>query len=194
MSPKPIGLLFVLCCLACVHPRVRPEPAAGDYFHSLDIKFSFQDSQGRQNGRIHWRFDERSAKFLFFTPLNQVGLELDVAGETALLLRPGRLLYWRGEFNSLLDRLWGIDLSLEELKGLVTDGRVPQEKALAVGMTIQLESEPESRAPRTVHVSQGDGKVALRIIKDEIRPGQVVLLDRVRGLEPAELEEVLADD
>ena len=194
MSPKSIGLLFVLCCLACVHPRIRPVPAAGDSFHILDIKFSFQDSRGRQNGRIHWRFDERNAKFLFFTPLNQLGLELDVAGETALLLRPGRLLYWRGGFSNLLARLWGIDLSLEELKRLVSDGRIPQEKAAALGISIELESGPEGPAPRTVHIGQGDGKVTLRIIKTETRPGQVVLLDRVHGLEPAGLEEILADD
>lgn len=194
MSPKPIGLLFVLCCLSCVRPHIGPEPVAGDYFHSLDIKFSFQDNRGKQNGRIHWRFDESSAKFLFFTPLNQVGLELDVAGETALLLHPGRALYWRGGFSDLLDRLWGIDLSLEELKRLVSDGRIPREKAAALGISIELESGPEGPAPRTVHISQGDGKVTLRIIKNETRPGQVVLLDRSRGLEPAGLEEVLADD
>ena len=94
----------------------------------MSIKFNFSDRQGKQNGRVHWRFDGRHAKFLFFTPLNQVGLELDVAGETAWLLRPGKKLFWRGDFSHLLDRLWGIELTLEELKGLVARRRDPGRK------------------------------------------------------------------
>jgi outer membrane biogenesis lipoprotein LolB len=170
------------------------EPAAGDFFRVLDIRFSFQDGQNRQNGRAHWRFDEHGAKLLLFTPLNQVGLEMEVAGESALLLRPGRPFYWRGEFRSLLDRLWGIDLSLWELKGLVSEGRIPRQKAEASGMSIELDIDPASRAPRTVTVRRQGTAVTLRIIRNERRTGRVVLLDRVRGREPAGLEEVLADD
>ncbi len=187
-------LLLLLCCLACARPRVGTEPEAGDYFQVMDIRFSFQDSQGRQNGRTHWRFDEDNAKFLFFTPLNQVGLELEVAGETALLLRPGSPFYWRGEFRSLLDRLWGIDLRLEELKRLVTKGRLLPEREAELGIAIELEADPGSQAPRTVRVRLGDSGVTLRIIRSETRAGRVVLLDRVRGLMPAGLAEVLADD
>jgi hypothetical protein len=185
-------LILIAGCLACARPRVGTEPAAGDFFRILDIKFIIEDGQNRQNGRANWRFDDHGAKLLLFTPLNQVALELEVSGETALLLRPGRPLYWRGEFRSLLERLWGVALGLGELKRLVCEGRVPAEKT--PGTAIEVELDPSGNVPRTVHVSRDDAKMTLRIIRNETRTGRVVLRDRVRGRQPAGLEEVLADD
>lgn len=160
----------------------------------MNIKFSFSDLQGKQNGRLHWRFDARNAKFLFFTPLNQVGLELDVAGETALLLRPGKKLYWRGDFSILLNRLWGIDLNLEELKQLVVKGSIPEAKAKAKGMVILLEYDTEDRSLHMVTVRQNDAILTLKIVKSETRPGSIVFLDYDRRFQAAELEDVLGND
>lgn len=194
MSRKLIGLLFISCCLACAKPLITYDPAAGGCFQSMSIKFNFSDSQGRQNGRVVWRFDGLKAKFIFFTPLNQVALELDVAGESALLLRPGKKLYWRGDFSTLLDRLWGIDLTLEDLKQLIVDGVIPEAKIKERGIAVLLETSPEGLSPRWVNIKRNDVDLTLKILKNETRPGTIVLLDYDRRFQPAELEDVLNDD
>lgn len=160
----------------------------------MSIKFNFSDRQGKQSGRIHWRFDARKAKFLFFTPLNQVSLELDVADETSLLVRPNKKLYWRGDFNYLLERLWGIDLTLAELKLLLIKGQVPAIKIKDKGIVVSLETNHKDQSPQTVNIGQNDANLTLKILKNETRPGSIVLLDYGQRFQPAELEDVLSDD
>jgi hypothetical protein len=194
MSRKLFSLLLLLACFACIRPKISHAPATGTYFQCMSIKFNFSDRQGKQNGRIYWRFDDHSSKFLFFTPLNQVGLELDVAGETSLLLRSKKKLYWRGDFGFLLKRLWGINLTLAELKQLLIKGQIPASKIKDMGISVSLETNPTDRPPQIVTIRQNDATLILKILKNEIRPGSIVLLDYDRRFQPAELEDVLADD
>jgi hypothetical protein len=194
MSRKLIGLFLMLCCLACVRPRIRQIPAAGACFQTMSIKFNFSDRQGKQNGRIHWRFDAHKAKFLFFTPFNQVGLELDVAGENALVINLKNKMYWQGDFSFLLNRLWGIDLTLQELKQLLTNGLIPETKIKEKGIVITLETNDEDLAPQIVNIRQNDVTLILKVLKKEIRPGSIVLLDYNQRFQLAELEDVLVDD
>ncbi len=163
MPNRIIAFLLLSGCLACVRPKANREPAPGPHFQSLSIKFNFSDGRVRQNGRVHWRFDDLNAKFLFFTPLNQVGLELVVSGETALLSRPGKKLYWRGEFALLLDRLWGIELTLAELKGLILAGALPAAKARENDITVDPGPDPGSRPPRLVTIRRKDSVLTLKI-------------------------------
>jgi len=194
MPRKFLGLLFLVGCFACIHPKIGQPPPSGNVFQSLTITFNFSDSQGKQSGRVHWRFDAGNAKFLFFNPLNQVALELDIAGETALLLRPGKKLYWQGDFSFLLERMWGIQLNFEELKQLILAGAIPEEKTIGKDIRIDLETEPGNRSPRIIHIRQNDADLTLKIVSSETRPGRVVLLDRDRRFRAAELEDVLSDD
>ncbi|MEI6614366.1 MAG: lipoprotein insertase outer membrane protein LolB [Chrysiogenales bacterium] len=160
----------------------------------MSIRFNFSDLQGKQNGRIHWRFDRFNAKFLFFTPLNQVSLELDVKGETALLLRPGRKQYWRGDFSFLLDRLWGIELTMEDLKQLLIKGLIPEAKMKEKGIAIDLETDPKDHSPQRVHFRRNDVDLNIKIMQSENRPGSIVFLDYDQRFQPAELEDLLSDD
>ena len=194
MARKLSGLLIVLVCFACVRPRVTPAPSDVSSFQAMTIKFNFSGPQGRQNGKVFLRFDDRRAKFIFFNPLNQVALELDVDGETALLLRPDKKLSWRGDFNRLLDRLWGIELNFQELKQLVLKGTLPEGRTTGKDISIQLESASAERLPRTVRIRRHDAELTLKIISSETRPGRVILLERERRFEPAALEEILGDD
>jgi hypothetical protein len=194
MSRKLFGLLFLLFCLSCARAGGRQEPAAGTFFQSVSIKFNFSDSQGRQNGRVLWRFDAYNAKFLFFTPLNQVGLELNVADETALLLRPGKKLYWRGDFNVLLKRLWGIDLTLEDLEQLLIRGLIPEAKIKEKGIVVYMETNGKDQSPQMVKIRQNEAILTIKILKNEIRPGSIVLINYDQRFQLAELADVLADD
>ncbi len=187
-------LLLLLLAAASFHcaPR-RPEliPAAGPHFRSLTMKFSFLDNETRQHGRVLWRFDSHGAKFLFFTPLNQAGLELDVAGEDAVLVNFAKKTYWRGEFDGLLERLWGIDLTLAALQTLLIDGVAPPGVFLEKGIAVSLERGGDG-APAVVRLRRGGAELTLRIHKSEFRPGRIVLVDYAGRYRPDELESVLA--
>jgi len=194
MSRKSIGLLILMSFLACARPSIKHDPVDKACFQAISIKFNFSDSQGKQNGRVHWRFDANHAKFIFFTPLNQVALELDVAGESALLLRPGKRLYWKGDFSDLLGRLWGIDLTMDELKQIIIKGLIPETKIKEKGMVILLQTSTEDHSPQMVNIRRNDVDLTLKILKREIRPGTIVLLDYSRRFQAADLEDVLTDD
>jgi len=194
MLKKLSVLIGIACCLSCQVPRPGLQPAAGPHFRSLGIKFSFNDGSARQNGRIHWRFDDHSAKFIFFTALNQVGLELDADGESALLINFQKKAFWRGDFMVLLDRLWGIELELAQLKQLLLEGLVPQAAIDRQGLIVLLEKNARTGAPEVVRLQRGTSDLTLRIYKNERRPGKLVLIDYEERYQAADLESVLDDD
>jgi hypothetical protein len=194
MAHKFVGLILMLCCLACARPGIRQTPPVGASFQTMSIKFNFSDLQGKQNGRIHWRFDAYNSKFLFFTPFNQIGLELDVTSEKALLINLKNKIYWQGDFSFLLRRLWGIELTLQELKQLLTMGQIPATRIKDKEIVISLETNPKVRSPQIVNIRQNDAALTLKILKSESRPGHIVMLDYDQRFQLAELEDVLADD
>jgi hypothetical protein len=157
----------------------------------VNIKFSIQDAGASRNGRVIWRFDENFSKFVFFTPLNQVALELDVAGEDAVLVNFANKTYWRGDFSSMLDRLWGIGVNLAALRSLLLEGAAPATDFLEKGIAVSIERAGNSGAPAAVRLSQGGAELALRISKRELRPGRIVWVDYAGRYRAAELEIVL---
>ena len=171
----------------------RPDlqPQEGPYFRSLTIKFAFYDGAGRQNGKVLWRFDGNDSKFIFFTPLNQMGLELDVAGEEAILVNFGRKTFWRGDFRLMLDRLWGIGLSLASLRSLLLAGAAPAEEFLDRGIDVTMERSGAGDAPTTVRLRREGCELTLRILKSELRGGSIVRVDYAGRYRADELENVL---
>lgn len=191
MLRKVSFLLAMACMVSCRTQKLDLTPAIGPQFRSLQIKFNYDDSASRQNGRILWRFDGERSKFIFFTPLSQVGLELDLTGEDAVLVNFSRKEYWRGGFNVLLERLWGVDMTFFELKELLLFGAVPTDRFAEKGIAVDLERAPASGAPRSVRLRQGHADLSLRITRDESRAGKVVLAGYERRYRAADLESVL---
>jgi hypothetical protein len=194
MLKKTSILLWIACCLSCQTRKPDLLPPAGPYFQSLGIKFNFSDGTVRQNGRLYWRFDDHCAKFILFTPLNQVGLELDVASESAVLVNFAKKAFWRGDFMVLLDRLWGIKLGLAPLKQLLVNGIVPQAELDKQGIVVHLENNAKSGAPQTVRLRRGTTDLTLRIYKNESHPGKIILIDYSSRYQAEDLENVLNDD
>ncbi len=177
----------------CCGPR-RPEliPVSEDHFRSLTMKFSFIDGDSRQNGRLLWRFDASASKFIFFNALNQAGLELDVAGEEAVLVNFSEKSFWKGDFRSLLDRLWGIRLPLAEWKDLLLSGKPCRSLLAENGIEASMEGLADHGGPRSVRLRRGGAELALRVLKSELRPGRIVLVDYELRYRRGDLEDVLA--
>ncbi len=158
MLKKITILLGIVLFISCQARKPELLPPSGPYFQSLSIKFNFHDGESKQNGRIHWRFDDHYAKFLFFTPLNQVGLELNVAGEEAVLLNFAKKIFWKGEFVSLLQRLWGIELTLDDLKQILVKGQVPHDELKGRGISVSLKKNSGSGSPESVRFRLGSSR------------------------------------
>ena len=178
MLKKITVLIGIAVCISCQARRPELQPPAGPYFQSLVVKFNFHEDGSRQNGRVHWRFDERSSKFLFFTPLNQVGLELDAAGEEAVLVNFAKKIFWKGKFATLLQRLWGIELTLDNLKRILVKGTVPRDELKERGITATLKKNSGSGSPDSVLLRRGSAELLLKISRADFRPG----LDRSHRL------------
>lgn len=187
MKKAPL-LLALACLVSCRAPHPALAPGAGPSFHVMSLKFSYREAGERQSGRVACRFDDAGAKFVFFTPLNQAGLELDVAGEEARLLNFSEKTYWQGEFSLLLERLWGIGLTLAELKSLLLD---PDEPPRLAGAGIAVEREDGPGGTQTLRLRREGAELSLRVLKSEARPGRVVLVDYSGRFRAGELEAVL---
>jgi hypothetical protein len=185
--------LLLAACVSCTGRAPELAPRAGPFFTSLSVKFNYRDGDTRQSGRVSWRFDEESSRFIFFTPINQVGLELDVAGERAFLVNHSRKNFWSGDFTLLLDRLWGIGLPLSELRSLLVAGAEPPGGFAERGIAAVLERDPAGGKPRSVVLSRGAARLSLRVLKSETRPGKVVLIDYSRRYREDSLEGVLEE-
>ncbi|MCJ7524128.1 MAG: hypothetical protein MUP71_02775 [Candidatus Aminicenantes bacterium] len=194
MLKKIITLLGIVLFISCQTRKPELLPPSGPYFQSLSIKFNFNDGESKQNGRIHWRFDDRSSKFLFFTPLNQVGLELNADGEAAVLLNFAKKIFWKGEFVSLLHQLWGIELNLDDLKQILVKGLVPQTKLASKGISVSLKNDSQTGIPETVRFRRGAADLTLRISRREFSPGKIILINYSGRYQAADLESVLGDD
>ncbi len=190
MVKKPALLsLLLACAVSCRAPRPALAPGAGPSFRVMSLKFSFREAGERQGGRVACRFDDAAAKFVFFTPLNQAGLELDVAGEEARLLNFADRTYWQGDFSLLLERLWGIGLTLGELKSLLLDPGAPPPRLAEAGIVV--DQEGSAGGPRALRLRREGAELSLRVLKSETRPGRVVLVDYSGRFRAGELEAVL---
>ncbi len=114
-----------------------------------------------------------------------MGLELDVTGEEAILVNFGRKTFWRGDFSLMLDRLWGIGLSLSSLRSLLPGtGPAPAAEFLDKGIDVSLERAAGGGAPAAVRLRRGGAELTLRILQGRAarrgshRPG------RLRGALP----------
>lgn len=194
MLKKILIMLAIAGLISCQARRPGLVPPPGPHFRALSIKFSFHDPLARQSGRVSWRFDDHSSKFLFFNPLNQAGIELDVAAEDAVLVNHRKKAFWRGDFSGLLDRMWGIALTLSDLKSLLAENGATPAGLAGKGIAVALERAAGSGALETVRLQSGAADLSLRILKDELRPGKIVLVDYAERYHPQDLESVLEDD
>jgi hypothetical protein len=155
------------------------------------MKFSFRDGETSQNGRVLWRFDAGSSKFIFFNALNQSGLELDVDGEHAVLVNFNAKSFWTGDFSYLLDRIWGINLPLAAWKELLLSGKVSRSLLAENGIEASMDGVADHGGPRHIRLRRDGAELVLRVLKNDLRPGRIVLVDYAGRYRAAELEDVL---
>jgi hypothetical protein len=196
VKPLPVSILLVILLFSsCTPPAVEP-PRTGipgePVFESLRLKADWKRESERQSGRLSWHHDAGRGKLLIFDPFNRPLLEIQCVGEEVTVLNHRRKRFWQGGFRQLLERMWGVSLTLAELRAIVENGQLPD--SLADRPDLHVEIVRHAGAAKRVSIDAGLSRLELRVLKRETRPGSIAFLPRIAAMMPADMDEVLFRD
>jgi hypothetical protein len=166
-------LLILLLFFSCVRRDIRFVPGPGQSVEVLNLKFLLSQENGRQTGKIRWKFAEGTSTALFLSPINQVLFEMYAQGENVLLINRRERVYWEGDFQSLIRRYWNMELKLAEIRKIVSEGIVPAPLNTDPAIRIELFRNRDQTVER-VEISNEKSNLSLRVLKRESVPGKIV--------------------
>lgn len=194
LLPVMVGLLFFFTFCTRLKYDIIPDSSA--VYHSATIKVNVREknSRKRQNFKIVLKYDDTRDKMLFLSPLNQVYGLLIIENEKTLLISTKKRKYWRGNFNTLLEKIWALDFNYSQFKKLILNGLIPWEKVKEIGMEISMEKEKESEKPKRIKIYHKDITIKLRISNCRTGKGIINFSPRMDGLEKASIENALEEN
>ncbi|MCK4835033.1 MAG: hypothetical protein KAT17_00260, partial [Candidatus Aminicenantes bacterium] len=159
--------------------------------HSLKLKFNFEDSLGKHNGKILMKYDDRKAKILFLSPLNQVYFKLLVEKNKSLLINTKEKKYWEGNFKCLIKEMWRIDLSFKEFRLLVQEGIIPQQKLAKFDLKFLLEKDNKTGKPKKIKLFNDEISIQLKIQNRKIKRGIIQFHLDLSALQKSDINDVI---
>lgn len=191
-----LSALTVLILSCCSQLKYEREPGIEGYYRLLTLKLNVKESGStrRGSGKIILKFDDKLSKMLFLSPLNQVYFQLYVQEERVLLINTKKRRYWRGKFNLLLKRLWGLDFHYKELQRLITDGVIPGGKVQKAGLAVSLETDKETEKPVRITITGPDVLLKLKVLNKKLKQGRMSYNPDLLSLRQSSLEAVLNGD
>ncbi len=187
-----IPLFFALWLSACAlrpPPQDAPSSPAAEGHLAVRLKAQWQGDGRRQYGRASWRSGGDRGKLLLFDPLNRPLLEVQSRGEEVLLLDRRRNRSWSGPFREMMVRLWGIDVTLAQLREIVEEGRTPA--GLTGRNDLRLAIKRRAGKLRSAVFTTSDARLRLQVNGRERLPGDVVFVPAAAGTTEASLAELL---
>ena len=170
-------------------------PDADAVYHSVvikvNVKINTNPPRKRQNFKIVLKYDDSRDKMLFLSPFNQVYGQLFIKNETALLIDTKRKRYWKGDFNRLIGKIWGLDFTYSQFKELILTGRIPQNKVKERGFLVSLEKEKGSERPERIKIDHRNMTIKLRISSRRTGKGIIRFSPRLKKVKKATIEEIL---
>lgn len=186
------GLIFFVA--ACIPGRYLKVDDSSEVHQHVKLKFFFQDPDKRQNGKILMKFDRDRSRILFLSSLNQVYFELLVEKEVSWLINIRKKKFWKGKFRKLIADMWHVDLTLDELKRLLTEGMVPEKKLTSTGFDFFLQTDPVSGSLRQIKIFDRETTILLKVQDRRVRSGGISFNRDFSGLEKGDLDTVLMAD
>lgn len=200
LSSFRFKLLFLVMMLPylishCTPLQVDVEPDASVFFQSLKLSVQVKNLNTNENQsfKVIFKYNTLGDKMVFLSPLNQVYGLLFVAGENTLLINTKEKKYWRGQFNQLIQYLWGedMDFSFSEFKNLVIDGVLPQAKVTAHDLKITVDKVDMQKKPERMHIQSPDILVKVKISGRQSSSGKLSLTSSLKGMQAADLNHIL---
>jgi len=177
----------------CAYKRNDITPAPNRVYKALTLKVNVKaaNSRQKQNFKIVLKYDDIQDKMLFLSPLNQVMGRLFLKKERVLLVNSKGKKYWRGTFQQLIDRIWGLNFTYAEFKDLVITGKLPEKRLKHSGLNITRENEKNSQRPRRIKIVRNGVTVKLKISNRKSGHGAIDFSPRLEGLKRASIDDVL---
>ncbi len=163
----------MLVGLGCGVEEPLLQPDGMSNVASVQVKFFYRQPDGRQSGRILWRWDGKQSRLLFFSPLNQVVADLYAQDEAVVFLNRSKKLFWQGDFRELIRHFWDMDLTLDELQKLVFSGVVPRPRPDSDSLRITVSRSRRTQAVKRAEMTRADARLLLRLGGRKLSPGKI---------------------
>lgn len=187
-----ILLCFALLAIGSCAPRKITLPGDSTGLHNhIKLKFSIGDGEKKDSGKIILKFDRDKSKILFLSPFNQIYYKLYVEKSEALLINTRKKKFWQGDFKTLIEEMWNIDLELDELKMLIMRGTVPDRKVKDSSMEFSLENDKKSGKPKSIKIQKENILLQIKVQNRKVKKGKIEFYVNFSRLKKTELRGVL---
>ena len=184
------ALMFFLTGCYTLKNDIIVEP--DNIFRVFKLKIYARGRDFKQRGKIIWKFDKFDrSRMVFLTPLNQIVFFMYVENKEAILVSDKKRLYWRGKFDILLKRMWGIGFRFKELKDLVFSGIVPEEKKKIHNLKIEIERSRQGSSPYRIKIFREGLVINIKIFSRAIKQGRINPSLDLKKCRETSLEEIL---
>ena len=185
---------FILAFGSCTPQNIALPGDSSGYHNHIKLKFSIREGKKKDSGKIILKFDRDKSKVLFLSPFNQIYLKLYVEKSEALLINTKKKKFWQGDFRTLIDEMWNIDLEFEELKMLIMMGTVPKRKIKDSSMVFILEDDKRSGKPKSIKIQKDTILLHIKVQNRKKRNGKIEFYVDFTRLEKTELRNVLLNE
>jgi hypothetical protein len=179
---------------SCAPRKIALPGDSPGYHNHIKLKFSIRDGENKDSGKIILKFDRDKSKVLFLSPFNQIYLKLYIEKSEALLINTKKKKFWQGDFRTLIDEMWNIDLEFEELKMLIMQGTVPKREIKNSSMAFILEDDKKSGKPKSIKIQKDTILLHIKVQNRKTRKGKIEFYIDFTRLIKTELRNVLLNE
>lgn len=182
---------------ACTRLGYDITPDSTAVYSSVTIKVNVKvnnpdtGTPKRQNFKILLKFDDHRDKMLFLSPLNQVYGLLFIENEGVLLVNTKRKKYWKGRFNTLIEKIWSLDFNYSQFKTLILTGTKPKKKMAERGMRVSIERKKGTQKPGRISIGYDNVTLTLKISNRRTGSGIIDFSPRLENVKSSTIEEAL---
>ena len=191
---------FLLLVSGCSKLKYDIIPGTNATYHSMNfgVNINFhpegKKSRRKQSFKILLKYDDYRDKMLFLSPLNQVYGQLFIENENVLLINSKEKKYWRGRFQTLINKIWALDLNYAEFKELIVAGIIPPIQDHKNNLQISLEKEEGNDIPKRINIDYNDITLKIKIYDRRSGQGLIDFSPRIEKMQKATIKEVLGED
>ena len=188
-----ITIILIVMFVSCTNLKYDIIPDAKGIYSSVKAKILFKGSDFKFSGKILFKYNRARDKILFLSPINQVYFELFIRKEKTLLINTKRKIYWSGGFHTLFEKMGNINFEYEELKQLILEGIIPEDKLKENDLELSFEKDEKSGKPKRIRITGSEVLIKLKIYGIKERKGKIKFNPNLETLQKSTLDNVLSN-
>ena len=197
LNRKISGSIIIFCLFiltSCTNLKYDVIPDSKSIYNSVKAKILFKSNDFKFSGKILLKYNKFRDKILFLSPLNQIYFKLFVSEENTLLINSKKKKFWSGNFNILFERMGNINFGYDELKQLILEGIVPENKVKENALKLTFEKNKKSGKPKRIKITGRDILIKLKILSTKERKGKINFLADLKNFKRTDLNDALTNE